>query len=70
MSVDESRKELIDSLSDNQKDMYLIGMCYHSAYMSYAELKEGKSLNLVDEFELKAVKDAMRRQGLETEINT
>lgn len=70
MSVDESRKELIDSLSDNQKDIFIIGMCYHSAYMSYTELRGGKSINLADEFELKVVKDAMRRQGLETEINT
>lgn len=70
MSVDESRKKLIDSLSGNQKDMYLVGMCYHSAYMSYLELKRGEEISQVEAFELKAVKDALNRQGLKTEINT
>ena len=52
MDVDVSRVKLIDSLSNNQKDMYIIGMCYNSAFMSYLERERGKRLSLTDDLEL------------------
>ena len=70
MDVDVSRRKLIDSLNNNQKDMYIIGMCYHSAFMSYLERERGKRLSLTDDLELKAVIYAMNRQKLKSEINT
>jgi hypothetical protein len=69
-SVDKSRKNLIDSLNADQKDIFLIGMCYYSAYLSKQEQLAGKSLSLVEKYELSSVIEALNRQGINTEINT
>lgn len=69
-SVDYSRLKLIESMTKDQKEMFTIGMCYHSAFLSYLEKQEGKVLLKHHEYELQSVIDALNSQGLKTELNT
>jgi len=66
--LDISRINLINNMSQAQKDMFLIGMCYHSAYMTSSELASGRKINSVDLQELQNVKVALKRQKLNSDI--
>lgn len=69
MNVDEERFKLIDQMDENQKDMFLIGMCFHSAFLSMKEKRLGKQLNNEELKELLAISVALDRQKLKSEIN-
>jgi hypothetical protein len=70
-SVDSERYKMIDQMNDTQKDMFIIGMCYHAAHFTFLEIQAGKeaeqSHNCIKELE--ATIEAMNRQGLKTLIN-
>ena len=68
--VDESREKIIAEMSQDQRDMFLIGMSYHSAFFTYLDQLSGRPVSMVNQYELDKVRDAMGRQGLNTELNT
>lgn len=68
-NVDDSRFNLIDTMSQSQKDMFLIGMFYHSAYLTMLEVENGWVQPTIAQLsELKGVIEAMKRQGLKSEL--
>lgn len=69
ISVDESRLRMIESMTQDQRDMFLIGMSYHSAHLSFEDRSMGKQLSSVCSKELEMVIEAMNRQGLVSKIN-
>ena len=44
--VDKSRINLIAQLTQDQKDMFLIVMCYHSAFLIMQEIRAGKNASM------------------------
>ena len=68
-SVDDSREKMIDSMTQDQRDMFLIGMIYHSAHLTFEEQSIGITPSGVCAVELDMVIKAMNRQGLVSKIN-
>jgi hypothetical protein len=66
--VDEERINIINQMTPDQKEMFIIGMCFYSAYCTYAELKMGKAQSECDVRELELVKEMLKRQNLKSEI--
>ena len=67
--VNKERFKLIDQMTEDQKDIFLIGMCFYSAFLSMKEKRTGKELNEADEKELSATIAALNRQKLKTPLN-
>jgi hypothetical protein len=62
LGVDKDRIDIIDSMTQTQKDFYLLGMCFHSAYMTAVELlHKTKTHNAYETEELKVVYTTLKR---------
>ena len=68
-SVDDSRLKMIDPMTQDQRDMFLIGMLYHSAHLTFEEQFIGVTPSGVRAVELNMVIKAMDSHGLVSKIN-
>jgi hypothetical protein len=73
--IDQERLNLVNQLSEAQKDVFLLGLSFYAAYQTYCTLKavergvgiEKPSPGHIREME--AVRDALNRLKLKTSLN-
>lgn len=69
MHVDLERLNIINQMTCDQKDFFLMGMAYHDAHLTKAELGMGCRPNPADVRSMQHCIDAMDRQGIRGWLN-
>ncbi len=68
--VDIERINLINQLSDDQKDIFALGLGFFAAYLTDGEVRAGREhISESDLSALDSIKQILNRQNLKTNIN-
>jgi hypothetical protein len=68
LQVDLDRVNIINDMNQEQKDAYLLGMCFHSAFYTAVEIKNNKPQVASDIKELKTVYDILIKNKMSCEL--
>lgn len=66
--IDSERIKIIDQLSEDQKGIFLLGMCLHSAVLTYFELEMDKIQTISDHKELEEVKKVLKKNKIKCRL--
>ena len=69
VTLDTDRLYLLSQLTQHQRDMFALGMCYFPSYYHAAETRNGKQLNANDALELEALLKILAKYNLKCKVN-